>query len=376
MARIGSRTREHNMSTGIQELLEAGVHFGHQTRRWNPKMKPYIFRAHNGVHIIDLAQTAEQLNAACNFIGNTIRGGGKILFVGTKKQAQPLIRELAETHKQHFVTDRWLGGMLTNLKTVKQRLKRLKEIEAMEEDGSIAGYVKQEQASIRREKARLLKNLGGIRHMDSTPDAMFVVDIKREHNAIAEARKLRIPIVALVDTNCDPELVDYPIAGNDDAIKSVQIIVETIGQAVGEARGEHAAAAEQIAETPPVPETTEEAGSTPAEEAGSTPAEEVESTPAEAPVEKTDNTPSSSAESIAQKLHEACNRLGTDEKQISDSISQINSQEEWQAVKTCFQTKYADFHDGDLLKCLKDELSENELKEHVQTPLQGKGIEI
>mgnify|MGYP002832808980 CR=1 FL=1 len=364
------------MSTGIQELLEAGVHFGHQTRRWNPKMKPYIFRAHNGVHIIDLAQTAEQLNAACNFIGNTIRGGGKILFVGTKKQAQPLIRELAETHKQHFVTDRWLGGMLTNLKTVKQRLKRLKEIEAMEEDGSIAGYVKQEQASIRREKARLLKNLGGIRHMDSTPDAMFVIDIKREHNAIAEARKLRIPIVALVDTNCDPELVDYPIAGNDDAIKSVQIIVETIGQAVGEARGEHAAAAEQIAETPPVPETTEEAGSTPAEEAGSTPAEEVESTPAEAPVEKTDNTPSSSAESIAEKLHEACNRLGTDEKQISDSISQINSQEEWQAVKTCFQTKYADFHDGDLLKCLKDELSENELKEHVQTPLQGKGIEI
>ncbi len=356
------------MSTGIQELLEAGVHFGHQTRRWNPKMKPYIFRAHNGVHIIDLTQTAEQLNAACNFIGNTIRGGGKILFVGTKKQAQPLIRELAETHKQHFVTDRWLGGMLTNLKTVKQRLKRLKEIEAMEEDGSIAGYVKQEQASIRREKARLLKNLGGIRHMDSTPDAMFVVDIKREHNAIAEARKLRIPIVALVDTNCDPELVDYPIAGNDDAIKSVQIIVETIGQAVGEARGEHAAAAEQIAETPTVAETTEEAESTAAEEAGST--------PAEAPVEKTDNTPSSSAESIAEKLHEACNRLGTDEKQISVSISQINSQEEWQAVKTCFQTKYADFHDGDLLKCLKDELSENELKEHVQTPLQGKGIEI
>jgi len=346
------------MSTGIQELLEAGVHFGHQTRRWNPKMKPYIFRAHNGVHIIDLAQTAEQLNAACNFLGNTIRSGGKILFVGTKKQAQPLIRELAETHKQHFVTDRWLGGMLTNLKTVKQRLKRLKEIEAMEEDGSIAGYVKQEQASIRREKARLLKNLGGIRHMDSTPDAMFVIDIKREHNAIAEARKLRIPIVALVDTNCDPELVDYPIAGNDDAIKSVQIIVETIGQAVGEARGEHAAtAAEQNAETPPIPETAESA-------------------PVEAPAEKKDNTPRSSVENIAEKLHEACNRLGTDEKQISDSISQINSQEEWQAVKTCFQSKYTNFHDGDLIKCLHDELSENELKEHVQTPLQGKGIEL
>ena len=154
-------------------------------------MKPYIFRAHNGVHIIDLTQTVDQLQAACNFLGNTIRGGCKILFEGTKKQAQPIIRELADTHKQHFVTDRWLGGMLTNLKTVKQRLKRLNEIEAMEEDGSIAGYVKQEQASIRREKQRLVKNLGGIRNMDSTPDAMFVVDIKREHNAIAEARKLR-----------------------------------------------------------------------------------------------------------------------------------------------------------------------------------------
>ena len=356
------------MSTGIQELLEAGVHFGHQTRRWNPKMKPYIFRAHNGVHIIDLAQTAEQLIAACNFLGNTIRSGGKILFVGTKKQAQPLIRELAETHKQHFVTDRWLGGMLTNLKTVKQRLKRLKEIEAMEEDGSITGYVKQEQASIRREKARLLKNLGGIRHMDSTPDAMFVIDIKREHNAIAEARKLRIPIVALVDTNCDPELVDYPIAGNDDAIKSIQVIVETVGQAVGEARGEHAAAAEQIAEPPPVPEVNEE---TPQNKT-----EESEPATAEAPVEKIDNTPSSSAESIAEKLHEACNRLGTDEKQISDSINLINTQEEWQAVKTSFQSKYADFHDGDLIKCLKDELSDNELKEYVQAPLQGRGIEF
>ena len=209
------------MSKGIQELLEAGVHFGHQTRRWNPKMKPYIFRAHNGVHIIDLTQTVDQLQAACNFLGNTIRGGGKILFVGTKKQAQPIVRELAETHKQHFVTDRWLGGMLTNLKTVKQRLKRLNEIEAMEEDGSIAGYVKQEQASIRREKQRLVKNLGGIRNMDSTRR-----DVCGGYQARAQRHRrspqLRIPIVALVDTNCDPELVDYPIAGNDDAIKAIR----------------------------------------------------------------------------------------------------------------------------------------------------------
>ena len=243
-------------------------------------MKPYIFRAHNGVHIIDLTQTVDQLQAACNLLGNTIRGGGKILFVGTKKQAQPIVRELAETHKQHFVTDRWLGGMLTNLKTVKQRLKRLNEIEAMEEDGSIAGYVKQEQASIRREKQRLVKNLGGIRNMDSTPDAMFVVDIKREHNAIAEARKLRIPIVALVDTNCDPELVDYPIAGNDDAIKAIQVIADAVGETVAEAKGVQAAATdEQPAEAEAAP--TAEATEAPAEEAPAEPAAE-EAAPAEA----------------------------------------------------------------------------------------------
>ena len=202
--------------------------------------------------------------------------------------------------------------------------------------------------------------------MDSTPDAMFVIDIKREHNAIAEARKLKIPIVALVDTNCDPELVDYPIAGNDDAIKSVQIIVETIGQAVGEARGEHAAAAEQIVDpVPSAPEETSQAEN-----------EEIKPTPMETPAENPKDTPSSTAESVAEKLHEACNRFGTDEKQISDSVNLINSQEEWQAVKTSFQSKYADFHDGDLLKCLNDELSENELKDYVQTPLQSKGIEL
>ena len=274
------------MSVGIQELLEAGVHFGHQTRRWNPRMKPYIFRAHNGVHIIDLAQTVQQLQDACNFVGNTIRKGGKILFVGTKKQAQPIIRETAETHNQHFVTDRWLGGMLTNLKTVKQRLKRLKEIETMEEDGSIAGYVKQEQASIRREKQRLVKNLGGIRNMDSTPDAIFIVDIKREHNAVAEARKLRIPIVAIVDTNCDPDLIDYPIAGNDDAIKAVEVVVKALGEAVGEAKGEHSAATETPEEAPAAaPATAAEAPSeeSPAAEpatAEAPAAESAEETPA------------------------------------------------------------------------------------------------
>ena len=266
------------MSIGIQELLEAGVHFGHQTRRWNPKMKPYIFQAHNGIHIIDLAQTVGQLRDACNFLGSTIRGGGKVLFVGTKRQAQPLIRAVAVDNNQHYVTDRWLGGMLTNLKTVKKRLKRLQEIEAMEEDGSIASYVKQEQARIRREKARLIKNLGGIRTMDSAPDAIFIVDLRREHNAVAEARKLRIPIVAIVDTNCDPEIIDYPIAGNDDAIKSIQIIVETVGEAVAQANGEFAARTEQSEAATEEPAAAEE---TPAAEPPATPA--TEATPAPEP---------------------------------------------------------------------------------------------
>jgi len=277
------------MSIGIQELLEAGVHFGHQTRRWNPKMKPYIFQAHNGIHIIDLAQTVGQLRDACNFLGSTIRGGGKVLFVGTKRQAQPLIHAVAVDNNQHYVTDRWLGGMLTNLKTVKKRLKRLQEIEAMEEDGSIASYVKQEQARIRREKARLVKNLGGIRKMDSAPDAIFIVDLKREHNAVAEARKLRIPIVAIVDTNCDPEIIDYPIAGNDDAIKSIQIIVETLGEAVAQANGEFAARTEQseaaAEETPaaePAPDQTE-APAEPAATAAPEPTTPEAASPTEAP---------------------------------------------------------------------------------------------
>jgi small subunit ribosomal protein S2 len=290
------------MSIGIQELLEAGVHFGHQTRRWNPKMKPYIFQAHNGVHIIDLAQTVEQLKAACTFLGKTIRGGGKVLFVGTKRQAQPLIREIAVDNNQHYVTDRWLGGMLTNLKTVKKRLKRLLEIEAMEEEGSIASYVKQEQASIRREKARLIKNLGGIRKMDSTPDAIFIVDLRREHNAVAEARKLHIPIVAIVDTNCDPEIIDYPIVGNDDAIKSIQVIVGVIGEAVAQASGEFAARtsqaeAEAVASAaaeaptgtePPAAEPAPAVAAKPAPAEAAEPAPTVtsEPAPAEAPAEE------------------------------------------------------------------------------------------
>jgi small subunit ribosomal protein S2 len=227
------------LSIGVKELLEAGVHFGHQTRRWNPKMKKFIFDARNGIYIIDLGKTLAGLEAACDFLSKTIAKGGRMLFVGTKKQAQEAVKEAAKACGQLNVTERWLGGTLTNLKTIKRSLGRLNYIEKMEADGTINNYVKQEQAALRREAARLFKNLDGIRAMDSLPDALFVVDIKREHNAVAEARRLKIPIVAIVDTNCDPDLVDFPIAGNDDAIRSVRLILTVVVQTVTQAKGEY-----------------------------------------------------------------------------------------------------------------------------------------
>ena len=229
------------LSVGIKELLEAGVHFGHQTKRWNPKMKQFIFDARNGIHIIDLSKTLTQLQTACDFLSTTCRKGGQALFVGTKKQAQEAVKEAAKACAQHYVTERWLGGTLTNFNTVKRSIARLKQIEKMEADGTINHYVKQEQSMLRREAARLHKNLDGIRAMDSYPPAMFVVDIKREHNAVAEARRLKIPIVAIVDTNCDPDLVTYPIAGNDDAIRSVRLILKVVTDTITQARAEYEA---------------------------------------------------------------------------------------------------------------------------------------
>jgi small subunit ribosomal protein S2 len=227
------------ISIGVKELLDAGVHFGHQTKRWNPKMKPFIFDARNGIHIIDLSKTLTQLEAACNFLGSTVSKGGKVLFVGTKKQAQTAIKETAKESGQYYVTERWLGGTLTNFATIKRSIARLKEIEKMEADGTINNYVKQEQSVIRREAARLMKFFEGIQAMDKLPGAMFVVDIKREHNAVAEARRLKLPVVAIVDTNCDPDLVDFPVAGNDDAIRSVRLILALIGQTVTHAQAEY-----------------------------------------------------------------------------------------------------------------------------------------
>jgi small subunit ribosomal protein S2 len=229
------------ISIGVKELLDAGVHFGHQTKRWNPKMKPFIFDARNGIHIIDLSKTLNQLEAACNFLGDTVRKGGKVLFVGTKKQAQQAVKETAKECGQYFVTERWLGGTLTNFATIKRSIARLKQIEKMEADGTINNYVKQEQSVIRREAARLVKFFDGIRSMDKLPGAMFVVDIKREHNAVAEARRLKIPVVAIVDTNCDPDLVTFPVAGNDDAIRSVRMILATFGQVITQGHAEYEA---------------------------------------------------------------------------------------------------------------------------------------
>ncbi len=245
-------------------MLDAGVHFGHQTKRWNPKMKPFIFDARNGIHIIDLSKTLSQLDHACAFLRSTVSKGGKVLFVGTKKQAQQAVKEIAKECGQYSVTERWLGGTLTNFATIKRSIDRLKQIEKMEADGTLNSYGKQEQSVIRREATRLSKFFGGIRDMDKLPGAVFVVDIKREHNAVAEARRVRIPVVAIVDTNCDPDLVDYPIPGNDDAIRSVRMVLATVGQAVTQAQAEYEAvygrrkAAEEAAPPAEVPPVTGE----------------------------------------------------------------------------------------------------------------------
>jgi small subunit ribosomal protein S2 len=265
------------INVGVKELLEAGVHFGHQTKRWNPKMKRFIFDARNGIHIIDLSKSLTQLQAAIEFLTKAVGKGGRILFVGTKKQAQEAIKDSAKACGQMYITERWLGGTLTNYKTLKRSLGRMKEIERMETDGSINKYVKQEQSVLRRELARLVKNLDGIRVMDGYPDALFVVDVKREHNAVAEARRLNIPIVALTDTNADPDLIDYPIPGNDDAIRSVRLILSVVASAITQARAEYdakygrrqqasqdapveAPAAEAAAAVPPAPEAAATAG--------------------------------------------------------------------------------------------------------------------
>ena len=220
----------------MKQLLEAGVHFGHQTRRWNPKMATYIFTERNGIYIIDLAKTVKKLEEAYFFVRDIAASGESVLFVGTKKQAQDAIKEEAERCNMFFVNARWLGGMLTNFKTMRSRITRLNQLKKMEEDGTFNLLPKKEVIKLQLEMAKLEKYLGGVQDMKKLPGAMFIVDPRKEKNAIAEARKLGIPVVAIVDTNCDPDEVDYVIPGNDDAIRAIKLISSTMANAVLEGR--------------------------------------------------------------------------------------------------------------------------------------------
>ena len=232
----------------MKQLLEAGVHFGHQTRRWNPKMAPYIYMERNGIYIIDLQKTVKKLEEAYAFVRDLSANGGTLLFVGTKKQAQDSIREEAERVGMYYVNARWLGGMLTNFKTMRTRVDRLAQLRKMEADGTFAMLPKKEVIKLQGEIAKLEKYLGGVKDMKKLPGALFIVDPRKERNAIAEARKLHIPIVAIVDTNCDPDEIDYVIPGNDDAIRAIRLISSTMANAVQEGRqGEDTQAAEQAA---------------------------------------------------------------------------------------------------------------------------------
>lgn len=220
----------------MRSLLESGVHFGHQTRRWNPKMRPYIFTERNGIYIIDLKRTLLEIDAAYRFVRDLAARGGTVLFVGTKKQAQETIAEHAQRCGMPYVNHRWLGGMLTNFVTIQKRIARLNELEQMEEDGSLASLPKKEALKLRAEHEKLVRNLGGIREMTGLPSAVYVVDTKREAIAVAEARRLRIPLIGLIDTNADPDEVDYVIPGNDDAIRSIALITSVIADAVIDGR--------------------------------------------------------------------------------------------------------------------------------------------
>ena len=239
----------------MREMLDSGVHFGHQTRRWNPKMKRFIFAERSGIYIIDLQQSLGYIDAAYDFVKNTVARGGNVLFVGTKKQAQEAIAEQATRVNQPYVNQRWLGGLLTNFQTVTGRLERMKELEQLDFESTTSGFTKKELLLKRRELEKLQKSLGGIRNMTKTPSAIWIVDTKKEHLAIDEARKLGIPVIAILDTNCDPDEVNYPIPGNDDAIRSVALLTRVIADAAAEglmerhqkpAEGE--AAAEPLAE--------------------------------------------------------------------------------------------------------------------------------
>ena len=250
----------------MKQLLEAGVHFGHQTRRWNPKMAPYIYTERNGIYIIDLQKSVGKVDEAYKAVSDIAAEGGNILFVGTKKQAQNSVKEEATRCNQFYVNERWLGGMLTNFRTIQTRINRLKELEKMFEEGTTDQYPKKEVILMKRELEKLEKNLGGIKDMKRLPGAIFIIDSKKEEIAVSEAHKLHIPVVATVDTNCDPDVIDYPIPANDDAIRAVRLLTSKMADAVLEGRQgqqEEAAAAEEAGEAA---ENAEETAEAPAED--------------------------------------------------------------------------------------------------------------
>lgn len=227
----------------MTELLEAGVHYGHQTKRWNPKMKDFILEEKNSIYIIDLSITVDQLAKSAAYLGELVKGGGKILFVGTKKQAQEAVKEAAQATGQFWVNQRWLGGTLTNLQTIRKSVARLREFQEMEKTPAFAKLNKAEASALRREATKLFRNLEGVLNMDKLPDALVIIDTPREEIAVAEAARLKIPIVAIVDTNSNPERIDYPIAGNDDAIRSIRVILQKLVDAIALAQGTRAKAA-------------------------------------------------------------------------------------------------------------------------------------
>jgi small subunit ribosomal protein S2 len=263
---------------GMKQMLEAGVHFGHQTRRWNPKMKPYIFGARNGIHIIDLQKTVKLFEKAFHFVANTVADGYSVLFVGTKKQAHDSIVEESERCGMFYVVNRWLGGTLTNFQTIRKSINRLKELETMKREGTLSRYTKKEALQMEKEMVKLEKNLGGIKNMDDLPGAVFIVDPKKEHIAIREARKLGIPVVAIADTNCDPDEIDYIIPGNDDAIRAIRLVCSKIADACAEGHGiaEERLKAEAEAQAAREKEAEAEAEETPVHE---TPREDAEGGP-------------------------------------------------------------------------------------------------
>ena len=226
-----AQLRDPARPLNVRELFEAGVHFGHQTRRWNPKMRPYLYGSRNGTHIIDLDQTVQLFRRAFNFLADVVARGGHVMFVGTKRQAQDIVREEAQRAGQFYVVNRWLGGTLTNFRTIKGGLERLRTLERMAEDGTYQNISKKEISQLEKERTRFEKYIGGVKGMGSLPQAIFVVDPAQETIAVAEARKLKVPLVAITDSNCDPSFIDYPIPGNDDAIRSIRLITSALADA-------------------------------------------------------------------------------------------------------------------------------------------------